>query len=203
MNELFLFEFFVIFAEDTKFGYLGWILVRSTMRIPYPVHRLFLCVPVVLVYAALLPALFIFFFPPLLLYVLGFFPRAARACLLVPQAAGIGARGAEAEQRLPQQSGRRSSGRRQQVRPPSAPRPGQWRSRLRPSAMKAAAVLSVPPPSAVTLVSVVARRALVPAALRGNARRGAALVASAAADGQVRRSARSRRSRALALGYGI
>lgn len=52
--------------------------------------------------------------------------------------------------------------------------------------MKAAAVLSVPPPSAVTLVSVVARRALVPAALRGNARRGAALVASAAADGQMR-----------------
>jgi hypothetical protein len=52
--------------------------------------------------------------------------------------------------------------------------------------MKAAAVLSVPPPSAVTLVSVVARRALVPAALRGNARRGAALVASAAPDGQVR-----------------
>lgn len=52
--------------------------------------------------------------------------------------------------------------------------------------MKAAAVHSVPPPSAVTLVSVVARRALVPAALRGNARRGAALVASAAPDGQVR-----------------
>lgn len=54
--------------------------------------------------------------------------------------------------------------------------------------MKAAAVLSVPTPSPVTLVSVVARRALVPAALRGNARRGAALVASAAADGQMRRS---------------
>ncbi|PWZ37994.1 hypothetical protein Zm00014a_042475 [Zea mays] len=54
--------------------------------------------------------------------------------------------------------------------------------------MKAAAVHSVPPPSAVTLVSVVARRALVPAALRGNARRGAALVASAAPDGQMRRS---------------
>uniref|UniRef100_A0A804MIP4 CBS domain-containing protein n=1 Tax=Zea mays TaxID=4577 RepID=A0A804MIP4_MAIZE len=31
-------------------------------------------------------------------------PRAARACLLVPQAAGTGARGAEAEQRSPQQA---------------------------------------------------------------------------------------------------
>ncbi|XP_066349564.1 uncharacterized protein [Miscanthus floridulus] len=58
-----------------------------------------------------------------------------------------------------------------------------------PSAVKAAAVLPVPPPSAVALVSVVARqrRAPVPAArLRalqgGNARRGAALVASAALD---------------------
>ena len=57
------------------------------------------------------------------------------------------------------------------------------------SAVKAAAVLPVPPTSAVALVSVVARqrRAPVPAArLRalqgGNARRGAALVASAALD---------------------
>ncbi|CAD6261391.1 unnamed protein product [Miscanthus lutarioriparius] len=57
------------------------------------------------------------------------------------------------------------------------------------SAVKAAAVLPVPPPpSAVALVSVVARRgAPVPAALRAlqggkNARRGAELVASAALD---------------------
>jgi hypothetical protein len=141
MNELFLFEFFVIFAEDTKFGYLGWILVRSTTRIPYPVLRLFQCVPVVLVYAAaLLPAPFIFFFPPLLLYVLGFFPARSTGLPASPTSrrhrrTGSTGRAALAAASVPctQQTRRRSSGRRrQQVRPPSAPRPGQWRSRLPP-----------------------------------------------------------------------
>jgi hypothetical protein len=133
--------FFVIFAEDTKFGYLGWILVRSTTRIPYPVHRLFLCVPVVLVYAAaLLPAPFIFF--ALLFYYTCwfFFPARSTGLPASPTSrrhrrTGSRGRAALAAASVPctQQTSQRSSGRRrQQVRPPSAPRPGQWRSRLPP-----------------------------------------------------------------------
>jgi hypothetical protein len=106
MNELLLFDFFCDFCRRYKI----WISrldfgtvyhedpVSCTSSFPVCSRGSCLC-------RRPSSRTFYLFCPTLLLYVLVFFfPRAARACLLVPQAAGTGARGAEAEQRSPQQA---------------------------------------------------------------------------------------------------